>query len=79
MSKPKSIVVYIWPTKHDTHAWKYAIDDASKGPLMEPKERYTRKSDAKRGAIRKTLANGLHLVGGKHRSIEFVNGKPPRK
>lgn len=76
--KTKPVVIYLWRTNQD-QPWRYAIDDVGVGPVLTPDVRYTRKSDAKRGAIRKVLKLGIHIVKGWHRSIEFIYSKPKRK
>lgn len=79
MAKTTPIRVYLWATRHD-QPWNYAIDEPTKGPMLFPRARYTRKSDAKRGALRKVLRLGLHLVKGQpKRSIEFIATKPPKR
>lgn len=76
--KTKPLILHVWRT-NQTQPWRYAIDDVGSGPLLLPDERYTRKADAKRGAIRKVVKLGINLVNGWYRSIEYVYSKPKRK
>jgi len=60
MTKKSPIKVFLKKTKHKgNQRFKVVIDDPGSGPLTELRERYTRKSSAKRGALRKLKAYQL--------------------
>ena len=68
----KQAKVYIWKTKHKGNdAWRFAIDQRGRGPLIEPRTRYTRRRNAKRGAHRQCVRLNVTAV--------VVYGKPPKK
>lgn len=64
--------VYVWKTKHKGNdAWRFAIDQPGAGKLIEPRGRYTRRRNAKRGGDRQCVRLKVVPV--------VVYGKPPKK
>lgn len=77
----KPVVITLKETRHKTQPWKVIIDDPSKGPTMELKERYSRKWTALRGGLRKVGAMlfGMQTVNDAGADIKngwSCNGRP---
>lgn len=56
MAKKKPVVVTITKGKHKTQPYTFSIDDVGPGPKVTVRERYTRVSSCKTGALRKLKA-----------------------
>jgi hypothetical protein len=74
MGKKKAVVITLKETRHKTQPWKVIVDDPSKGPTMELKERYSRKWTALRGGLRKVGARTALSHSSVNDIGAFMNG-----
>jgi len=78
MAKKKTpIMVTITEGRHATQPWTFSIDDVGPGPKVTVRERYTRMSSCKVGALRKLRATKGILIAGiyMHTSRWFVKDR----